>query len=59
MWHPTVMPLIEPPSDSAKLEDGFVSRSRSKPAKRSMTIFRNGMTLPVHTSFRDAVQQAT
>jgi hypothetical protein len=56
--HPMVMPLIEPPLDSAKLEDRFASRSRNKPAKRSMTIFRNEMTLPAHIFFRDGVRQA-
>ena len=58
MWHPMVMPLIEPPLDSAKPEDRFASRSRNKPAKQSMTISRNEMTLPAHTFFRDGVRQA-
>ena len=48
----------EPPLDSAKPQDRFASRSRNKPAKQSMTISRNEMTLPAHTFFRDGVRQA-
>jgi len=58
-WHPMVMPSIEPRLDSAKREGRFASRLRSKPDKRSTTISRNGVTLPAHISFLEAVRQAT
>jgi hypothetical protein len=45
--------------DSAKREGRFASRLRSKPDKRSTTISRNGVTLPAHISFLEAVRQAT
>ena len=45
--------------DSAKQEGPFASRSRSKPARRSTTIFRNGVERLAHTSFLVAVRQVT
>ena len=57
-WHPMVTLLIEPPLDNAKQGDRFVSRSRSKLARRLTTISRNEVNHPVHTSSLDAVRQA-
>ena len=58
MWHLMVMPSIEPRLDSAKQEGPFASRSRSKPAKRSTTIYRNGVKPLVHSSSLVAVRQS-
>jgi hypothetical protein len=57
MWHPMVVPSIEPPSDSAKQEGRFASRSRSKPDRRSTTISRNGVEPLIHISSLDAAKQ--
>jgi hypothetical protein len=55
---PMVMRSIEPPLDNANQERRFASRSRSKPAKRSTTISRNGVKPPVHSSSLVAVRQS-
>jgi hypothetical protein len=47
---PIVMPLIEPPLDSAKREGRLASRSRNKPAKRSTTTSRIGVKCLVRIS---------
>ena len=54
---PHVMPSIEPPLDSSKQGGRFASRLRSKRARRSTTISRNGVEPLTHTSSLDAVRQ--
>jgi len=49
--------VIEHPFANAKREGPFASRSRSKRAKRSTTIFSNGAESPVHTCFQDAARE--
>ena len=48
---------IEPPLDSAKQGGQFASRLRSKRARRSTSISRNGVEPQTHTSSLDAGRQ--
>ena len=49
--------IAEPPLDSSKQGGRFASKLRSKRARRSTTISRNGVEPLTHTSSLDAVRQ--